>query len=121
MKTLKIILLLLVGVAVAVGLWFWQQYSSLHPSTEDAYVEAHTVTISPQVSGQVAGVPAYSYQTVQQGDVLLVLDDSNYRIALEQAKARLTLAQSGETHATEAKAQLLVAQLAVERAELDLA
>ncbi|MGB3918082.1 MAG: HlyD family secretion protein [Thiothrix litoralis] len=93
MKALRISLLLIAVLALLGGAWFWSNYRSLHPNTDDAYVEANSVYISPQVAGQVAEVMVKSFQPVKKGDVLLRLDDSNYRLSVQQAQAAVTVAQ----------------------------
>lgn len=110
MKILRIALLLIAALVLVGGAWFWLHYRSLHPNTDDAYVEANTVNISPQINGQVAAVLVKSFQAVKKGDVLLRLDDSNDRLAVQQAQAAVTLAREqvdsaqAQTRASQAQA-----------------
>jgi membrane fusion protein (multidrug efflux system) len=62
-------------------------------STDDAYVEADTVTLSPDISGTVAAVAVHDNQQVAAGDLLFRLDAEPYRIALDGAEARLAAAR----------------------------
>ena len=116
MKTLNISLLLIGALAIGGGVYAWEHYSSLHPSTDDAYVEANTVNISPQLDGQVVAVPVHSYQTVKKGDVLLRLDDSHDQLAVQQAQAALTLAQD-QAHSASATTRSSTAQAAASQQE----
>lgn len=110
MKTLKFSLSLLAALLLLGGIWFWSHYRDLHPNTDDAYVQANSVNISPQVDGQVAKVLVKSFQTVKKGDVLLQLDDSNFRLAVQQAQTAIALAQDqarsvqAQTRASQAQA-----------------
>jgi membrane fusion protein (multidrug efflux system) len=74
-----------------VGYSYWR-YASTHVSTDDAYLTTDVVQITPQVSGSVAKVYVTDNQHVQAGQLLVVLDDSTYRAAVEQAKANLKAA-----------------------------
>jgi membrane fusion protein, multidrug efflux system len=57
--------------------------------TEDAYVTAHYATIAPRISGQITEVPVDDNQQVTAGQVLAVIDDRDYRVALATAEAQL--------------------------------
>ncbi len=89
-----------------------------HESTEDAFVEAHVVTISPKVAGHVASVPVIDNQKVKKGDLLAEVDASDFQVALEIAQAQL---QSAEASKKEAEALVDVARntLAQKRASLN--
>jgi membrane fusion protein (multidrug efflux system) len=116
MKTLRISLLLIAVLALLGGAWFWSGYRTLHPNTDDAYVEANTVYISPQVDGQVAEVMVKSFQPVKKGDVLLRLDDSNFRLAVQQAQTAVALAQD-QAQSTRAQTRASQDQAAASRQE----
>jgi len=82
--------LMLAGVlAVAiVALYFWLT-GGRYMSTDDAYVQAARASISSNVPGQVAEVAVRDNQRVHRGDLLFRLDDQGYRIAVEEAQAKL--------------------------------
>jgi Multidrug resistance efflux pump len=85
---LSVILLAL----LASGAWYgyhWWTDGRFMVSTEDAYIEGDIAIISPKVSGYVAAVQVTDNQTVKAGDPLVVLDDGDYRIAVDQAAAQL--------------------------------
>ena len=48
--------------------------SSFYVSTDDAYVETHTVGIAPRVSGQVIKVYVTDNQKVKEGDLIAEID-----------------------------------------------
>jgi len=109
-----------------------------HVSTDNAYVSADSAQVTPLVSAAVADVPVVNTQYVRKGDVLLRLDDSDARLALEKAeaaylKARRQYVQSSATSGSlaaqvgarqadigQAQAQLVAAQSAVDKAKADL-
>jgi multidrug resistance efflux pump len=65
------------------------------PSTDDAYVEAHSVLISPKVSGYISEVPVDDNASVKAGQVLARIDPRDYQTALDQARANVAAAQAG--------------------------
>jgi membrane fusion protein (multidrug efflux system) len=63
-------------------------------STDDAYVQADFTSISPQVSGTVDRVLVKDNQAVKSGDLLFTLDDRDFIIAVDAAKAQVSSAQA---------------------------
>jgi len=99
--------LLLIGV-LAFGV-YWYSVGRYLQTTDDAYVRADWVTSSSRVAGYVARVEVEDDQPVKAGDVLVRLQDRDYRARFEQAKADVA-----EAGAAFAAAQAL-AQVAGER------
>ena len=58
-----------------------------YQSTDDAYVETTTVSVSPKVSGQIVKVLVEDNQEVKAGDVVAVIDKIDYKVKLDQATA----------------------------------
>ena len=56
-------------------------------STDDAYVETTTVSVSPKVSGQIVKVLVEDNQPVKAGQVVAVIDKVDYQVKLDQATA----------------------------------
>ena len=86
---------LMIGVPVIAGgvaLYFYLA-SVGYESTDDAYLRAAQVSISPIVSGRVIGVDVYDNQPVRRGDTLIRLEERPFRIAVEDARARVANAQ----------------------------
>src|SRR5438445_4090969 len=76
-------------VAVGARRWIW---SRSHVSTDNAQVDGHIVPILPKVGGFVLEVRVDENQDVKGGDVLVILDDRDYRARLQQAEADLGVA-----------------------------
>ena len=96
LKRLMIAALALVFLvaAAAYGDYYWTTGRFLE-STDDAYVQAHSVLISPKVSGYISEVPVDDNQPVKAGQVLARIDPRDYQTALDQARADVAAAQAG--------------------------
>jgi membrane fusion protein (multidrug efflux system) len=60
-----------------------------YQSTDDAYAQAATVSISANVAGRVSGIEVHDNEAVQRGATLFRLDDAPFRIAVSNAAARV--------------------------------
>jgi membrane fusion protein (multidrug efflux system) len=86
-----------VAAALALGAYYGWNYWTVgrfSVSTDDAYVQADTITIAPKVSGYLSAVLVGDNQTVKAGQVLARIDDRDYKVALEQADADVAAAQA---------------------------
>jgi membrane fusion protein (multidrug efflux system) len=131
-------LLGLTGAFVLAGGGWYMLHDTGHVSTDNAYVTADSAQVTPLIAAAVVDVPVVNTQYVHKGDVLLRLDDSDAKLAVEKAeaaylKARRQFAQSNATSGSlaaqvgarqadigQAHAQLVAAQSAVEKAKADL-
>ena len=98
-------------------------------STDDAYVGADTSTVTSKIAGYVKAVPAPDNTRVKAGDPLVVLDDADYRIALDQRRgadrhrrrrrspASASRSSPARRRSKSAEAQLASAKAAAENAE----
>ena len=88
-RTLLIVLggLLLAGAA-AWGIRWWAVVRFIE-STDDAYLQADSMTVAPKVSGYVAKVYVADNESVSAGQPLVQLDSRQYEAALEQANATI--------------------------------
>lgn len=86
---IKYIVLAIAAIVVVVGLSFYVHYNTQHPSTDDAYVQAHMVQINARVSGQINHVLVTDHQYVTKGQLLFSLDPKPFELKLEQAQANL--------------------------------
>ncbi|KGM35892.1 HlyD family secretion protein [Inquilinus limosus] len=92
--------LLLAAAAVAVSAsgcaagWHWWTVGRFLQETDDAYVRADVVTISPRVSGYVAAVMVGDNEPVQVGEVLLRIDDRDHRAERDKAQAAVDAADA---------------------------
>ena len=73
-----------------------------------------------RVSGKLVQLLARPGQMVQKGDVLAALDDTDFRLRLDQAAARYELAQTQFVRAEQLIAQKLVSQAAFDEAKAQL-
>ena len=128
--TIALVALIVVG--------YWLIVGQFHVSTDNAYVDADTAEITPQVAGQVSQVLVSETQPVKAGQVLVRIDDTDARIALAQAQAELGQAErkvrgyfanaealggqvaSRAAGITRADAQIASAQSDLERAQTEL-
>ena len=88
----RVLLVALVAVALIVGVIFgvrWWTIGRFVESTDDAYLQADSVTIAPKVSGYVAEVFVTDNQAVEAGEPLVRLDSRQYQAILEQATAAI--------------------------------
>jgi multidrug resistance efflux pump len=108
-----LITLAVVVAAVVLGRAMWDAYMGA-PWTRDGTVRAYVVTMAPQVAGQIVQLPVADNQFVHRGDLLMVIDPTNYKIAVSLAEAALKQAQVNAQNAeTEAKRRLALSNLAV--------
>jgi len=92
-KAFLILGLAVAGVALVYGL-YWFFIGSHYVSTDDAYVDASIAQVTPAVSGIVQSILVNDTQRVQQGDVLVKLDQTDATLALTRANATLATAQA---------------------------
>ncbi len=85
----KMPLWFVITIAVAVlACLVWFIHDALRfQSTDDAYVETTTVSVAPKVSGEVVEVLVTDNQYVREGDVVARIDDTDYKIKLDQITA----------------------------------
>src|SRR6195256_1738617 len=83
-----LLLVVLPLVAAIAGLTFYLN-GGRYVTTDDAYVGAQKVLITPDISGKIEKVVVREGQKVNEGDVLFEIDPVPFRIAVDQAKANL--------------------------------
>ncbi len=111
--------LLMAGGAVAVlagAAWYGFDYWTVGRylvSTDDAYVKADNTTVAPKVSGYLHEVLVGDNEHVRAGQVLARIDQRDFNVALDQARADVAAA-----HAVIVSKQ---AQLGVQQAVIDAA
>src|SRR5260221_2665939 len=118
-KKLNFRKMLMAGAAVAVltgAAWYGWDYWTVGRflvSTDDAYVKADNTTVAPKVSGYLHEVLVGDNERVKAGQVLARIDERDFRVALDQAKA--------DVAATRAAIASKQAQLEVQRTAIDAA
>jgi len=107
------ITLVTVVAAVALGWAMWTAYMGA-PWTRDGTVRAYVVTMAPEVVGRIVELPVRDNQFVHKGDLLMVIDQTDYKIAVDLAKATVTQAQAeAENVAREARRREELSDIAV--------
>jgi membrane fusion protein (multidrug efflux system) len=84
----KKLIIIVLGVVILVGglLYWWQ--STFWESTDDAQIDGHINPISARVGGHVARLNFRDYQYVEAGALLVEIDPTDYRVAVERARAQ---------------------------------
>jgi membrane fusion protein, multidrug efflux system len=82
-------LMSLAAIVVLGGATYFYIRGGRYQSTDDAYAQAATVSISSNVAGQVSEIDVRDNDLVQRGATLFKLDDAPFRIAVSDAAARL--------------------------------
>ncbi len=132
------VLLALTALKVVTGAGAYFFFPGDQVSTDNAYVAADSAQVTPLVSAAVKAVPVVNTQQVRKGQILVVLDDNDARLALAKAeaeylKARRQFAQTAATSGSlaaqanardadigQAQAQLSAAQSNFDKARIDL-
>ena len=121
---IKVVAALVVLLLVAGGVYYYFATRN-QESTDDAYTDGRSITVSPRVSGNAVQLLVNDNQFVKAGDVLVRLDDRDYVAARDQARGALEIAQaqkrSAELGAAIARknfpARLLQAQAQLQQAQ----
>ncbi|HBE9078768.1 EmrA/EmrK family multidrug efflux transporter periplasmic adaptor subunit [Serratia fonticola] len=119
---LLIFLMVIVIAAMASATW-WYFNSRNVQSTDDAYVMGNQVTISSQVNGSVVSVNYTNTDLVQQGDVLVNLDDTDANLNFKKVKNKLaeTVRKTKQIYVNDAQynANIAQAKIAYQQAQAD--
>ena len=86
-------------------------HSLTHESTDDAFIDAHIVSIAPKIAGRISAVKVRDNQLVKQGDLLIEIDPHDIEASVPQKQAALDVA----------KAHFENAQLSAEQASAHVA
>jgi len=113
---LFIVLAVLAVIAVGYGLR-WLVYGRYIQTTDDAYLKADSVTVSPRVNGYIDQIYVVDNQLVKSGDPLVRIDLRNYQALLNQQDAAVA-ARNADIQAAES--QITQQQAAVEQARAQL-
>jgi membrane fusion protein (multidrug efflux system) len=122
-KKINLRKLLFTGAAIAVlagAAWYGWEYWTVGQylvSIDDAYVKADSTTIAPKVTGYLNQVLVKDNERVRTGQVLARIDDRDFKVALDQAKADVAAARAT---ITSKQAQLDVQQAVINAAKATL-
>jgi len=116
-RLLRALPVLLTLAATALAAWLgWSMWGTYmeDPWTRDGTVRAYVVTVAPEVEGRIVELPVVDNQLVRQGDPLMTIDPTNYRIAVALAQASVQQAQANSDNmAREARRRQELTNLAV--------
>lgn len=87
-----------VAFALLAAWRLWAAYMDA-PWTRDATVRAYVVTMAPEVAGRIVELPVRDNQFVRKGDLLMVIDPTDYRIAVALAEAQVAQTKATEENA----------------------
>jgi membrane fusion protein, multidrug efflux system len=104
------------AAAILYGQYYWTTGRFL-VSTDDAYLQADNVLISPKISGYISEVAVEDNQPVHAGQVLARIDDRDYRTAVALARANVEAQQAAIDSLTQ---QIAAQQLAVTAARANI-
>jgi membrane fusion protein, multidrug efflux system len=93
----QLLIALAAGLAlILTGLYgdYWCNTGRFLVTTDDAYIEAHSAPIAPQVSGYIVAVPVNDNERVHAGQLLARIDPRLYQAALDQARANVLAARA---------------------------
>jgi membrane fusion protein (multidrug efflux system) len=90
----RTLLLVVVPIIAVVGGIAFYLSGGRYVTTDDAYVGAQKVLITPDISGKVEKVVVREGQHVNQGDVLFEIDPVPFRLAVDDNKAKLAQAKT---------------------------
>jgi membrane fusion protein, multidrug efflux system len=102
-----------IAIAIIAGVTVWWINASHYESTDDAFIDARTVTISSQLNARIVDVPVTDNQAVKAGTVLVRLDRSDFQAATDQGTAQVDQAQANIAN--------LKAQIEAQQARIDQA
>jgi membrane fusion protein (multidrug efflux system) len=111
---------IIIGAIVLIAAIIWGvqylAYATTHESTDDARVDADTVTITPKISERVAQVLVDTNDRVHKGQILIRLDDRDERTKYDQAMAQVA-AQRAQANAAQQNVALTSEQQAAQTAQ----
>jgi membrane fusion protein, multidrug efflux system len=106
----------LIGTA-ACFVWYWVTIGQYIESTDDAYVGGEVTTLSFKVAGLIETVAIVDNQSVKAGDLLLKLDDRDYRAQLARTEANIAARRAALVN-VDATRRMRVSMLDQARADL---
>ena len=111
------IAVIVIGAILVIAALIWGvrylAYASTHQTTDDARVDADTVTVTSKIQERVAQILVDTNQPVHKGQIIVRLDDTDERAAVQQAQAALT-AQRANARAAQENVDLTRATVAAQ-------
>lgn len=118
--TRRVLLVALIVLLVALAIAFvrYQTYGKYIEETNDAYIQADSVTVAPKISGYVEQVFIRDNQDVKQGEPLVRIDPRDYRAQAQQFQAQIDVATA---NADNVRAMIGEQEAAIAQAQAQLA
>ena len=116
--SLRQLLMIVVPVLALVVIGYLYLTSGRYVSTDNAYVKADMVSVSPDVGGRIVEVFVRQNEVVKAGAPLFQIDPKPYKIALAESNAQLQAAEAN-VKSLKAKYQMTVAQLELAKSNVD--
>ncbi len=107
---LRLILLVAIPAGAIVAGGYWYQATGRYVTTENAYVKAHVIAVSPNIDGRVTDVFVKENQRVAAGDVLFRLDAEPYWMMVRMSEAKRETARQ-DIESTRAEYHQVVAEI----------
>ena len=111
----KIALVFVIVLLICSGIYLVNEMK--YESTDDAYVENISVSVSPKVSGQIENVYIKDNQYVKAGELVATIDSADYKVKVDQAAANYEKIKYNQSNA---RANLIAAESNIELAKKDL-
>ncbi|MGO8765396.1 MAG: HlyD family secretion protein [Limisphaerales bacterium] len=119
-RAVLLTLLFFAAIGLAKFTYDWWTVGRFIESTDDAYVGGDVTVIAPEVAGFIAKLAVTDNQQVHAGDLLIQLDDRDYRAALAKAEATVAMQQAALTN-LDATSYLQEAIVTQSQADIDAA
>ncbi len=111
----RIALVFVIVLLICSGIYLVNEMK--YESTDDAYVENISVSVSPKVSGQIENVYIKDNQYVKAGELVATIDSADYKVKVDQAAANYEKIKYNQSNA---RANLIAAESNIELAKKDL-
>jgi membrane fusion protein, multidrug efflux system len=119
----------ILSLAVGVAILFMVRWDSwvgarVDQTTDDAYVKGDLTPLSAKVDGYVRKVPVNDYERVKAGELLVEIEDDDYKARVAQAEADVTAAEAGieniKSRKAQQRAEIADAESAIAATEADV-
>ncbi len=116
--SLRQLLMIVVPVLVLIVIAYFYFTAGRYAYTDNAYVKADMVSVSPDVGGRIVQVFIKQNEMVKAGDPLFQIDPAPYKLALAEANAQLQ-ASASNVNSLKAKYLMTVAQLGLAKSNVN--
>jgi membrane fusion protein (multidrug efflux system) len=123
---LRLAVLAAAGILVVLFTTQWNRWVGDNPrqETDDAYIHGDLTPLSAQIDGDVRHVAVNDFEEVTKGQLLVQIDDEDYKARVDEARAALRGAEAAianiKARKAEQKAQVAAAEDAIHATEADV-